>query len=197
MSRITKLDPKDWDSELREMFQADSATTLELGTMRIFAHCPDIAKGIIALGAGIRADRTLPERLIELVRLRVAFHNQCRSCMAIRYRSAVEAGVDEGLVCSLENPPEAEDLTEAEKTAIAYADKFATDHLSINDGDFIELRRHFSEAQLVELGSWVAFCVGFGRLGAVWDMVEELPEAYQERSGKPVAPWSGEPEIVR
>ncbi len=197
MSRLTKLEPAQWDADLRRQFDADNATALELGTMRMFAHRPAIAKGIIALGAGIKADLTLPARMVELVRLRVAFHNQCRSCMAIRYREAVDAGVDEELVCSLEKPTEAAGLTSAEKAALAYADRFATDHLSIDDSQFAALREYFTEEQLVELGAWVAFCVGFGRLGAVWDMTEELPESYQDKADGPVTPWSGQPVVVR
>lgn len=197
MSRITKLDPADWDSQLRDMFRAEEATPLEQGMMRIFAHCPEIAKGIVALGGGIKTDRTLSERLIELVRLRIAFHNQCRSCMAIRYQDAVADGVDENLVCSLEKPMEAPDLTEAEKVALAYADRFANDHLAIDDDMFDQLRAHFSEAQIVELGVWVSFCVGFGRLGAVLDMVEELPETFQDKSRGRVAPWGSEHVVVR
>ena len=90
--------------------------------MRIFANCSAIAKGVARFGAALRASRTLPERLFELVRLRIAFHNQCRSCMAIRYRDAVSDGVDETLVCSLEKPMAAPDLSAAEKVALKYAD---------------------------------------------------------------------------
>lgn len=197
MSRITKLPASEWSPELRQLFRAEEATALEQGTMRIFAHRSAIAHGVISLGAGISADWTLGHRLKELLRLRVAFHNQCRSCLAIRYSDAVNAGVSEELVCSLENPPEAQDLSEAEKIALQYADLFATNHLRIDDALFDNLRQHYSEPQLVELGAWVAFCVGFGRLGAVWDMVEELPEAYQERDGTPITPWSGSPIVVR
>jgi AhpD family alkylhydroperoxidase len=197
MSRLSKLDIRDWDPELRAMYQADSATDLELGAMRMFAHRPEIGKGLIALGAGIRARGTLPERLMELVRLRVAFHNQCRSCMAIRYRSAVDAGVDEGLVCSLEKPMEAPDLTAAERAALAYADRFANDHLSIDEAMFAQLRQHYDDGELVELFSWIAFCVGFGRLGAVLDMTEELPDAYRDKAVARVTPWAGEPIVVR
>jgi AhpD family alkylhydroperoxidase len=197
MSRIRKLEPAHWDADLCRQFHADEATDLELGLMRMFAHRPSIAKGIVALGSGIKADMSLPPRLVELVRLRIAFHNQCRSCMAIRYREAVDAGVSEELVCSLEKPMEAPDLTAAEKVALDYGDRFATDHLSIDDNIFEQLRKHFTEQQLVELGVWVAFCVGFGRLGAVWDMTEELPSAYQEKFAGPVTPWSGDPVIVR
>ncbi len=196
MSRISKIEAVDWDPELRAMFRADEATALEQGMMRMFAHRPAIAKGLIALGGGIKADRSLPERLIELVRLRIAFHNQCRSCMAIRYRDAVEDGVDEDLVCSLEKPMEAPDLTSAEKAALAFADRFATDHPAIGDAMFAGLRRHFAEGQIVELACWVAFCVGFGRLGAVMDMTEELPAAFRGTSG-PVTPWRNEAVLVR
>lgn len=197
MTRIAKIDVADWDPELRALFRADEATPLEQGAMRVFAHRPAIAKGVIALGAGIKADRSLPERLIELVRLRIAFHNQCRSCLAIRYRDAVADGVDEALVCSLEKPMEAPDLSAAEKAALAYADLFATDHLAIGDAMLDRLREHFSEGEIVELGVWVAFCVGFGRLGAVLDMVEELPEAYAAHTGAKVTPWAGAPMLVR
>ena len=197
MSRIAKLAVAAWDPELRHLFAADSATPIEQGAMRMFAHRPAIAKGIIALGMGLKRDRSLPERLIELVRLRVAFHNQCRSCLAIRYRDAVADGVDEALVCSLERPAESSDLNAGERAAIDFADRFATDHLSIDDGVYDTLRAHFTEGQLVELGCWVAFCVGFGRLGATLDMVEELPDAYRVRDGGPIRAASGDPVLVR
>jgi AhpD family alkylhydroperoxidase len=197
MSRVGTVPVPEWDAELRTAFAADQATPLEQGAMRMFAHRPAIAKGIIALGAGLKQDRTLSERLVELVRLRIAWHNQCRSCMAIRYRDAVADGVDEDLVCSLERPAEAPDLTPAERAALDYADRFATNHLSIDDAVLNGLRVHFSEGEIVELGCWVAFCVGFGRLGAVFDMVEELPAEYRAREAGLITPWSGTPIVVR
>jgi AhpD family alkylhydroperoxidase len=138
----------------------------------------------------------LPRRLLELVRLRIAFHNQCRSCMAIRYQSAMNNGLTEGLVCSLEKPHEAPDLTDAEKAAISYADLSANDHFSINDETFSNLRQYYTEAEIVELGMFIAFFIGYGRLGAAWDMVEELPEKFQDKSVKAV-PWGQESILVR
>src|SRR5947208_7009725 len=179
MSRITKLAIEDWDPELRALTAADEATPLEQGLMRMMAHRPEMAKGMIAFSGAMFKNRTLPRRLVELVRLRVAFHNQCRSCMAIRYQSAVEDGMTEGMVCSLERPQEAADLTEAEKAALVYADLSSVNHLAIDESTFDDLRKHFSEGQIVELGMFIAFFIGFGRLGAAWHMVEELPEAFQ------------------
>lgn len=197
MTRIKMLDPGDWDPELAALTHADTATPLEQGLMRIFAHRPELAKGVAAFGGALKLNRSLPDRLVELVRLRVAFHNQCRSCMAIRYQDAVADGVTEDLVCSLENPPEADDLSEAEKAALGYADLFANNHLAIDDDVYDSLRAQFSEAEIVELGMTIAFFVGFGRLAATWDMVEELPARFQDHSGGRLAPWGEESIVVR
>jgi AhpD family alkylhydroperoxidase len=195
VSRITKLAPEQWDERLRVAIRPESLTDLEQGLTRFFAHCPEQALGLMGFGGALKRHRRLPERLVELVRLRIAFFNQCRSCMAIRYADALADGVDEGLVCSLERPQEAENLSAAEKAAIRYGELMATDHLAIDDGIYAELKAHFSEAEIVELGMTVAFFVGFGRLAATWHMVEELPEAFQK--AETIAPWGAESITVR
>lgn len=195
MSRITKLAPEQWDERLVAAIQPDNLTDLEQGLTRFFAHCPEQALGLMGFGGALKRNRTLPDRLVELVRLRVAFFNQCRSCMAIRYADAVADGVTEGLVCSLERPQEAENLTAAEKVAIRYGELMATDHLAIDDALYDQLRQHFTEAQIVELGMTVAFFVGFGRLAATYHMVEELPQAFRE--AEKIAPWGADKIEVR
>lgn len=196
MSRIEKLPPEQWDPRIVAATKPEEATDLEQGLTRIFAHCPEQALGLMGFGGALKVNRSLPDRMVELVRLRIAFFNQCRSCMAIRYSDALADGLDEDLVCSLEKPAEAENLTDAEKVAIRYGELFATDHLAIDDGIYDELRTHFSEAQIVELGMTVAFFVGFGRLAATWKMVEELPAAFQETDHN-IAPWGEDAIHVR
>ena len=195
MSRIRLLPPEEWTPELRELVQPDGRTDLELGNVRIYAHRPELAEAYVRFTAAIRSRSTLPPRLIELVRLRVAFHNQCRSCMAIRYADAVDAGVTEDLVCSLEQPEEAPDLTDAERAALRFADLLASDHLSIGDETIDRLREHFSEPDVVELGMHVALYVGYGRLSMAWDMVDELPDRFTERDGT-VTPWGADATVV-
>ncbi len=195
MSRIAKLAPEQWDPRLREAIRPEQLSDLEQGLTRFFAHCPEQALGLMKFGGALKQNRSLPDRLIELVRLRIAFFNQCRSCMAIRYSDAVADGVTEDLVCSLERPQEASELSPAEKAAIRFGELMATDHLAINDAVFAELREHFSEAEIVELGMTCAFFVGFGRLAATWHMVEDLPAAFQ--TAEAIAPWGQEKVQVR
>ena len=196
MSRISFVPVEDWPAELREFAQADTATDIELGIARMLAHAPAAAMGPLRFGAALVVNRTLPERLIELLRLRIAFHNQCRSCMAIRYRSAAD-DVSEDLVCSLEQPAESADLSDDEKLAIELGNRFACNHLAIDDEFFAQLKARFSEAEIMELLMHCALYVGMGRLAAVLDMTEELPEGYARPFGEPVSPQAGAPVVVR
>ena len=83
MSRISFVPTSEWSEELRTFVAADSATELELGITRMLAHAPELAMGLLGFGGALTTKRTLPERLIEFLRLRVAFHNQCRPRSAV------------------------------------------------------------------------------------------------------------------
>jgi alkylhydroperoxidase family enzyme len=181
MSRIHPLVPVQ-ESALADL-DSGARTTARLDA--VWAHRPEANEAKREFGRILAQTGTLSSRLVELVRLRIAFHNQCRSCMANRYEPDI---VDQGLVCSLERPAEAPDLTDAERSALRFADLFATDHLSIDDDVLDDLRRYFDEGQIVELGLQCARCVGFGRLNAIAGVYEDLPEQYREDT--PVAtPW--------
>lgn len=178
------------NADLGDLGQGDR---INLGVAAIMTRRPEVAQALGGLTAALRSSGTLSPRLLELVRLRIAFHNQCRSCMAVRYQSALDDGLTEGAVCSLEQPAspkaEAEDLTDAERTALRFADLFATNHLAIDDAIYDELREHFTEDELVELGLNCAVAVGIGRLTATWDVVEDVPDAFRGDSDALVAPW--------
>ncbi|OBJ90464.1 carboxymuconolactone decarboxylase family protein [Mycobacterium asiaticum] len=161
---------------------------INLGVAGIMSRLPGVAEALGNLTAALRGCGTLPPRLLELVRLRIAFFNQCRSCIAVRYESAIADGLDEAAVCSLERPAEAENLSAAERSALRFAELFATDHLAIDDAVYDELREHFTEDQLVELGLHCAIALGIGRLSATWDVSDDLPEA--SNSDGAVAPWN-------
>lgn len=191
MTRIASLPVEQWDPELRQMAQADALPPIQQTMLGVYANAPVLAKAFLTFTAAMSEGFTLRRRLLELVRLRIAFHNQCRSCMAVRYESALEDGLTEGLVCSLEKPMEASDLTDAEKAAIQYADLAASNHLAITDEMIAGLRKYYSEQEIVELCMYVAYCVGFGRMAATYRIIEELPESFQDATAK-IVPWGTE-----
>jgi AhpD family alkylhydroperoxidase len=191
MTRIASLPVDQWDPELRQFLQIDTAPLPDVHKkiLGVYAQAPALAKAFFAFEAAFWNGFTLRRRLLEMLRLRIAFHNQCRSCMAMRTEKALEDGLTEDLVCSLERPVEAPDLTEAEKAALHYADLAATNHLAIGDETLDGLRRYYSEQEVVEICMLCAFCTGFGRFAAVYHAVEDLPESYQD-TGARTAPWA-------
>src|SRR6202044_3593941 len=136
---------------------------INLGVASLVGRLPKVAEALGALNAALKSG-TLPPRLLELVRLRIAFHNQCRSCMSVRYQSAIDDGLTEDAVCSLERPADAPDLSDAERAALKFAGLFATNPLAIDDSVYDQLRGHFAEDELVELGMHCAVSLGVGRL---------------------------------
>jgi alkylhydroperoxidase family enzyme len=184
---MARLDPAP-PEQYAPRFGADAPLRVQ-----IYAQRPELAEEFLAFGAALRDRHTLPARLLELVRIRVAFHNQCRSCMAVRYGYGIDDGLTEELVCSLEKPEEAPGLTDGERAAIAYADLLATDHHAITDETFAELRRHFTDPEVMELCFHVAMYVGFGRMAMSLDMTDDLPDGFREDGT--ITPWR-QPDVV-
>lgn len=149
----------------------------------IMSHLPQMNRHLIATKAATKHSGTLPQRLIELVRIRIAYWTQCRTCMTIRFEECLEDGLDQNAVCSLERPESTEHLSAKEKAAIAFTDTFANDWLSIDDKTFDGLREHFTEAEIVQLGMVCALHLGTGRLMAAFAVTEDLPETMQGESG--------------
>ena len=54
--------------------------------------------------------------------------------------------------------------TEPERLAIAYAERFAVDHLSVDDAFSAELRRVFADAEILDLTICLATFPGLGRV---------------------------------
>src|SRR5689334_20457611 len=97
--------------DARYAAETDAAKRLGIATEAILMHRPKAARLVSELTAVVKHEGTLSQRLSELIRLRIAFHNQCRSCMAMRFQEAIDDGLTDDLVCSLEKPQEAPDLS--------------------------------------------------------------------------------------
>jgi AhpD family alkylhydroperoxidase len=188
MARVGTLVPSELPEEIRRRVGvSDDTRPLQLGSLQVWARLPGLASSLLDLQSAL-AELSLEPRLTELVRLRVAYHNQCRSCMVLRTADAVADGLTEALVCELVAPEDARALTDRERAALAYADRLAIAHHEIDDALFDRLREHFSEVEILELGAHVGFCLGFGRIAMSWNLVDDLPDALQAEGT--VGPWS-------
>ena len=62
------------------------------------------------------------------------------------------------------------DFTPRETAALRFATLMAQDHHKIDDAFFADLRAHFTDPEIIELGMVTAQFVGFGRLIAALDL---------------------------
>ena len=84
----------------------------------------------------------------------------------MRYAGARHAGATEAKIAAIDD--ETSDLLSSrERTAIRFAEKLAVDHHKIDDAFWAELRRSFSEAEIIELTAHTTLYIGFGRLNAI------------------------------
>jgi len=58
-------------------------------------------------------------------------------------------------------------LTPRERAGIRFAEKLAVDHRKVDDALWSEVRRHFSEAEIVELVAHATLYIGFGRFNEI------------------------------
>ncbi len=77
---------------------------------------------------------------------------------------ARQQGLTEELVAEIPNYRRSTMLTAREKAAIRFAEVLAGDHREASDELFDELRKYFTEAEIIDLGFRITAFVGYGRL---------------------------------
>ena len=134
----------------------------DLEVMKAFALAPKLAEGASAYDTAVWSS-TLDWRLHELVRMRIAQINQCTVCLGWRTPQAIEAGVTDELLMNVDRAAELDDYKPAEKVAIEYATRFATDSANIDDGLIDRLKEHFDSGEIVELTLVIGKYLALGR----------------------------------
>ena len=67
-------------------------------------------------------------------------------------------------MAQIHNPHTERELQPGEAIAVRWAELAATDHTRVDDAFMAEVRTHFDEAQVMELGMMIGQYIGFGRL---------------------------------
>jgi alkylhydroperoxidase family enzyme len=106
----------------------------------------------------------LPLRIQELVRYRIAQANDCPLCMDSRYVSGMQEGITDRLYAEIGHYRESLEYSDAERVAIEFAERFALDHLAIDEELFERLRQHFDDDDIIEITVFAARHLAFGRL---------------------------------
>ncbi len=104
----------------------------------------------------------LPVRVREAARMRIAQLNECTVCLTFRADTVKEQGLGEDFYCVV-GTPQQEALSEQEQLAVAYAERFALDHTSIDDEFMERLRGVFTDPEILDLTICLSAFLGLGR----------------------------------
>ena len=163
-SRIDVLEPGQSDDRDVNEFLAESESEW-YGDSAFFgamAHEPELFKRIVsAFEAFPRSDRIDPETL-ELMRLKIATHNQCAYCSTVQTK-AVEEEVAEKEAAVFGDTIDAEALTREEELAVRLAAGMADDPHEFTDDFFEELSEVYTDAEISELLVFTGIEVGLDR----------------------------------
>lgn len=122
---------------------------------------PELAAAVGAYDAAVWQS-SLPWRLHELVRMRVATINACTVCLDWRTPMAIDAGVTEEDLEAVVAHDE-QRFGAAEQVALEYAARFCTDSSAIDDGLLTRLGEHFDPGEIVELTLVIGKYLAMGR----------------------------------
>jgi AhpD family alkylhydroperoxidase len=106
----------------------------------------------------------LPVSLKEMCRVLISMMHQCGYCSTVRSRVAQAEGLTEEKLMAVADFETSDLFDKREKTALRFALKFKeSDDAIDSDEVFDELKRHFSEEEIIELGLLCAETDGVGK----------------------------------
>jgi alkylhydroperoxidase family enzyme len=118
--------------------------------------------------AAVYEHTTLSLREFEAARIRIAQVNHCMFCLDWRTERDGER-VDESLYAEVAEWRDAEGLSPRERLAAEYAERFAADHLSLDDDEdfWTTMKSAYTDEEIIELSMCVGSWIAFGRLNHV------------------------------
>jgi alkylhydroperoxidase family enzyme len=151
----------------------------------IMAWRPDLMEAFFVFYAKLWTDGVLPMRVKDLVRMKIARTVGCRICQNTRFKLAEGHTVEDDYL-SIDDVDNG-DYTDAEKAALRYVEAFCLHPEHVTDEMVADLRRHFDEAQIVELSILVAVVGGFASINSALNIAPDDEELQVFDFADPVA----------
>jgi uncharacterized peroxidase-related enzyme len=139
----------------------------------VFAHVPAAVRHLMPLLMELRAAATLPKRYLELAIVAVSQVNACDYCVAHHKPFLAVEGVSASGVDRLLDYQDHPELNEVDRLVVEYAVAATERPNRLPDALFARLRRHFTEAQIVELTLRITLCGFFNKFNDALQIEEE------------------------
>ena len=130
-------------------------------------HRPKMAMGMGALSEAVYGNTQLALREREAARWTIALVNDCVVCQDTRAERGADHGVDEGFYAEVADWRNSTELTDRERLAAEFAQRFALDHLAMDDDLWARLHAVYGDDELADLTMCCGMFLGLGRVLAV------------------------------
>jgi alkylhydroperoxidase family enzyme len=177
MSHVEPLGPDQIrDPELLELIERCEALGVPDALFpRILARVPPYAKAVLRALLLSHAGGNVDHRLKEIIRVQLAHTAGDPYFAGLRSRRARQAGLDEERIAagatSFEDDPR---FTPAEKWALRYAREMYLNPAGVDAAFYDEGKRYYSEAQIMELGAFIAFHYGMQVFARTLDIAQPV-----------------------
>jgi uncharacterized peroxidase-related enzyme len=147
MARIGLIASEAASPEVREIYE--TALRGKPGNVqKALAHRPEMLKNFLSFYGSV--GRSLDRKLYELIYLRISLINGCRYCTQHHVASSKRAGLTSEDWAALKAGNYSR-FSEKERVALMYIEKLTRTPREINQPDFDELKKHFSDPEIVDL----------------------------------------------
>jgi len=117
-------------------------------------------------------DGVLPHPLKEMCRILISMSHHCGYCSTVRSKVAQREGLTEEKVAQLFNFESSALFTEPERAALRYAMRFKSGDDGVDsDAVYDDLRQHFTDEEIIELGLFCGETDGAGKLVRSWQVL--------------------------
>jgi uncharacterized peroxidase-related enzyme len=147
MPRISLISPEDASPEVKEIYEK-TLRGKPGNIQKALAHRPEMLKNFLSFYASV--GRSLDRKLYELIYLRVSFINGCHYCTQHHVASSKRAGLAAEDWTALKSGNYSR-YSEKERAALDYVEKLTRAPHQITETDFDELKKHFSEPEIVDI----------------------------------------------
>lgn len=147
MARIALIENENAPPDVKEIYEKTLRGNPG-NAQKALAHRPEMLKKFLPFYASV--GRSLDRKLYEMIYLRVSFINGCHYCQQHHVASSKRVGLTAEDWKALKEGNYAR-FTEKERTALAYAEKLTRTPQDVTDADFEELKKHFSDPEIVDL----------------------------------------------
>ena len=147
MARITLIAPESAPPTVREIYD----TTLRgkpANVQKALAHRPEMLKNFLSFYASV--GRSLDRKLYELIYLLVSLINGCHYCAQHHVASSKRVGLTAEDWASLKAGNFSR-YSEKERAALSYSERLTRAPHEITETDFAELKKHFSDPEIVDI----------------------------------------------